>query len=118
MRPAPKFQHQQFSCEQLSSFFLPPSTCWGLSFFRAGAVAACADDEEGEAVVAKGDLAGGVADFVGVSVAGFGDEGAEVGFSKVGGACPLRAVISVSAPMLLAPTSSSLSGAESYAPPW
>ena len=68
-------------------FFLPPSTCWGLSFFRAGAVAACADDEEGEEVGAKGDLAGGVADFAGVGVAGFGDEGAmdeEAGSSEVG----------------------------------
>ena len=68
-------------------FFLPPSTCWGLSFFRAGTVAPCGDDEEGEKVGAKGDLAGGVADLAGVDMAGFGEEGAigeEAGSPEVG----------------------------------
>ena len=68
-------------------FFLPPSTCWGLSFFHAGTVAPSADDEEGEEVGAKGDLAGGVADLAGVDMVSFGEEGAigeEAGSPEVG----------------------------------
>mgnify|MGYP000981096763 CR=1 FL=1 len=68
-------------------FFFPPSTYWGLAFTGASTVVVGADDEEGEDVVAKGDFAGGVADFAGVGVAGFGDEGAmgeEAGSSEVG----------------------------------
>ena len=49
---------------------------WGLAFCGARTVVVRADEEEGEDVGAKGDFAGGVADFAGVAVADFGDEGA------------------------------------------
>ena len=68
-------------------FFLSPSTFWGLAFCGARTVVVRADEEEGEDVGAKGDFAGGVADFAGVAVADFGDEGAvaeEAGSPEVG----------------------------------